>query len=161
MIPLLQKPVTVIDFKSTSNKAILTPFIAFSILFLTITLLTFLIRSQIIINHIYKFLFLTFSILSILTVFFNFFADHPAMKLNLNIIWLNPLLIVAFLTLFMKNEYTIWFKIILMTSSIFLASLMIIPQSINVAVIPIILIIIIRSFARSKFKFSIKLKQTK
>jgi hypothetical protein len=37
--------------------------------------------------------------------------------------------------------------------------LVIIPQSFNVAVFPIILIIIIRSFVRSKFTFPYKLKK--
>jgi hypothetical protein len=160
IIPLLQKPVTVLDFKSTDKKVILTPFLVFSILFLTISLLSFLIGSNKILNFIDKFLFLTFSILSILMVFFNFFVDHQAMKMNFNIIWLNPLLVVAFVTLFRKEKCTIWFKLILMISLGFLLSMVIIPQSFNIAVFPIILIIIIRSFAQSKFIFPSKLKKT-
>jgi hypothetical protein len=161
MIPLLQKPVAVLDFNPSTDKVILTPFIVFSLLFLIIALLSFLYKRGTVIDYIDKFLFFTFSILTIMIVFFNFFTDHQAMKMNLNIIWLNPLLVAAFVTLFMKKEYSIWFRLILIASLGFLVSLVIIPQTINVGAIPIILILIIRSFARSKFSFPFRLKQTK
>jgi hypothetical protein len=160
MIPLLQKPVAVLEFDPSTNKVILTPVIVFSLLFLIIALLSFRFKRGTAFDYIDKFLFFAFSILAIMMVFFNFFSDHQAMKMNLNIIWLNPLMIVAFVTLLMKKENAIWFRLILMTSLGFLVSLMIIPQTINVGAIPIILILIIRSFARSKFSIPLRLKQT-
>lgn len=161
MIPLLQKPVTVLDFNPSTNKVILTPFIVFSLIFLIIVLISFLFKRGTVLAYIDKFLFFAFSILAIMMVFFNFFTDHQAMKMNLNIIWLNPILVLAFVTFFMKKEYTIWFRLILITSLGFLISLVIIPQTINAGAIPLILVLVIRSFARSKFSFPLRLNQIK
>lgn len=158
MIPLLQKQETVLDFDPYSSKVILNPFFCFSILFIIITLLPFLIMKKNIINFIDSLIFLSLSILSILMIFLNFITDHQAMKSNLNMIWLNPILILAFVTLFTKNKNPIWFRIILFTSVGFLLSILLIPQSINIAVIPIIAILIIRSFVRSNFRLTLMAK---
>jgi hypothetical protein len=156
MIPLLQKPITVLDFEPTNMtyKIFFSPLFMFGILFTIILILSFLNRWQKIIDFTDKLLFFVFSVLSILMVFFNFFTDHQAMKMNLNIIWLNPFLIVALIALFTKNKNPLWFKIVFLTSSGFLLSFAILPQSINIAFIPLILTLIIRSLARSKFRFA-------
>jgi hypothetical protein len=156
LIPLLQKPETVLDFNSITpdKKVIFSPLLIFSILLIVILILSISIKWQKSIDFIDKFLFFIFSILSIIMVFFNFFTDHQAMKMNFNILWLNPFLIIAFLALFTKKKNPIWFKIVFMTSLGFLLSIVIIPQSINLACIPLILILILRSLARSKFRFA-------
>jgi hypothetical protein len=156
MIPLLQKPITILDFEPTNMtyKIFFSPLFMFGILFTIILILSFLNRWQKIIDFTDKLLFFVFSVLSILMVFFNFFTDHRAMKMNLNIIWLNPFLIVALIALFTKNKNPLWFKIVFLTSSGFLLSFAILPQSINIAFIPLILTLIIRSLARSKFRFA-------
>lgn len=156
LIPLLQRPETVLDFNSITpnKKVIFSPLYIFSTLLIIIIILSISIKCQKSIDFIDKLLFFIFSILSILMVFFSFFADHQAMKMNFNIFWLNPFLIIAFITLFTKNKNPIWFRILVLTSSGFLFSVAIIPQSINLAFIPIILILIIRSIARSNFQFA-------
>jgi len=156
LIPLLQKPETVLDFNSImlSKKVILSPLFIFSILLIVILIQSISIKWKKGIDFIDKFLFFIFSILSILMVFFDFFADHQAMKMNFNILWLNPFLIIAFLALFAKKKNPIWFKIVFLSSIVFLLSIVIIPQSINLACVPIILILSLRSLARSKFRFA-------
>jgi hypothetical protein len=156
IIPLLQKPETVLDFEPTNKtyKIFFSPLFMFGILFTIILILSFQNKWQKIIDFTDKLLFFVFSVLSILMVFFNFFTDHQAMKMNLNIIWLNPLIIIAFITLFTKSKHPIWFKIVFLITSIFLLSIAILPQSMNLAFIPIILIIILRSLARSNFRFA-------
>ncbi|MGD0756388.1 MAG: DUF4105 domain-containing protein [Bacteroidales bacterium] len=160
IIPLLQKPETVLDFKpiTLDNRILLSPLFIFCILLIIILILSIFIKQGKSIAYIDIFLFFIFSILSIFMVFFNFFTDHQAMKVNLNIFWLNPFLIIAFITLFTKNKNPIWFRILFVTSSGFLFSIAIIPQSINLAVIPIILILILRSIARSNFRFATLLR---
>jgi hypothetical protein len=156
IMPLLQKPETVLNFNSDTldNRILLSPLFIFCILLIIILILSIFIKQRKSIDYIDIFLFFIFSILSIFMVFFNFFTDHQAMKMNLNILWLNPFLIIAFITLFTKNKNPIWFRILVLTSSGFLFSVAIIPQSINLAFIPIILILILRSIARSNFRFA-------
>lgn len=156
IIPLLQKPVTVFDFKPTymTYKKFFSPLFMFGILFIIILILSFLKKRQKIIDFTDKLLFFAFSVLSILMVFFNLFTDHQAMKMNLNIIWLNPFIIIAFITLFIKSKHPIWFRIVFLITSSFLLSIAILPQSLNLAFIPIMLIIILRSLARSNFRFA-------
>jgi hypothetical protein len=156
IMPLLQKPETVFDFNPAAldNRILLSPLFIFCILLITILILSIFIKQGKSIDYIDIFLFFIFSILSIFMVFFNFFTDHQAMKMNFNILWLNPFLIIAFITLITKNKNPIWFRILFLTSSGFLFSVAIIPQSINLAFIPIILILILRSVARSNFRFT-------
>jgi len=156
IIPLLQKPVNVLDFEPTNmpNRIFFSPLFIFGILFTITLILSFLSKWSKIIYFTDKLLFFAFSVLSILMVFFNFFTDHQAMKMNFNILWLNPFLIIAFLILFTKKKNPIWFRIVFLTSLGFLLSIVIIPQSINLACIPLILILIIRSLARSEFRFA-------
>jgi hypothetical protein len=156
IIPLLQKPETVLDFKPVTldNRIFLSPIFIFCVLLIIILILSIFIKRGKSIDFIDIFLFFIFSILSILMIFFNFFTDHQAMKMNFNILWLNPFLIIAFLALFAKKKNPIWFKIVFLTSIGFLLSIVIIPQSINLACIPLILLLILRSSARSKFRFA-------
>jgi len=156
LIPLLQKPETVLDFNSITpdKNVIFSPLIIFIILLVIILILSISIKWQKYFDFIDKFIFITFSILSILMVFFSFFTDHQVMRLNFNILWLNPFLIVALITLFTKNNNPIWFRIVFLSSTCFLLSSALIPQSINIAFIPLIVILIIRSLARSKFHFA-------
>jgi len=150
--PLLQKPILVLEFKplAQNRKVWLSPLFIFSIIFIAITLLPILIKSKNFNNFLDIFLFFTFSILSVLMVFFNFFTDHQAMKMNMNIIWLNPFLLTALVSLVTKRRQSIWFRTILLLSIGFLLSVAILPQSINSAFIPLISILIIRSATRSK-----------
>lgn len=150
--PLLQNPIPVLEYKPlASNKNyLLSPLFIFCIILIVITLVSILIKRKKFNNYLDIFLFLVFSILSVLMVFFNFFTDHQAMKMNLNIIWLNPLLIPAFVSLITKRRQLIWFRIILLISTGFLLSIVILPQTINMAFIPLILILIIRSVIRSR-----------
>jgi hypothetical protein len=154
--PLLQKPETDLNFTpdTLDNRIFLSPLFIFCILLIIILILSIFNKQGKSIDYIDIFLFFIFSILSIFMVFFSFFTDHQAMKMNFNILWLNPFLIIAFITLFTKNKNPTWFRILVLTSSGFLFSVAIIPQSINLAFIPIILILILRSIARSNFRFA-------
>ena len=163
MIPILQKPVTVVEssFSEPNTNFFLTPVFIFSLLFVIIALLSVFTKTGKIIDGIDKLLFLAFSVLSVMMIFFTFFTDHQAMKMNLNIIWLNPILVIAFVALFLKSRPTIWFKIIFVISAAFLLFLILLPQSFNLAIIPLILVLIIRSAARSELSFTSFLKQNK
>lgn len=152
-VPLLEKPVLVLDYKPVEiNKSFFTPVILMILLLVVITALSFLIKSGSFHNLLDGVIFFVLSVISVLMVFFVFFTDHQVMKLNMNIIWLNPLLILAFISLFVKRIQKVCFRIILVTSVGFLCSMLFLPQSINIAFIPLILILILRSAFRSRIK---------
>ena len=61
-------------------------------------------------------------------IFFNFFTDHQQMKWNLNIIWLNPFIILCLVSLILNKNWLNWFRIVFFLAAGFLASIIILPQ---------------------------------
>jgi hypothetical protein len=98
--------------------------------------------------------FFVFSVLAILMIFFNIFTDHQQMKWNLNILWLNPFILIALFSLFLNIGKTIWFRIVFYISAIFLIIHFILPQSFDIAIIPLALIILVRSSIRGGFDWN-------
>jgi hypothetical protein len=150
-ITLLQDQVTLLFFKRKEAKdlGLFQPVWVFSILATIIILLSIRIHNGRFMLWLDRILFLVFVVLSGFQIFFNFITDHDATKMNLNIIWLNPILFIAFYSLFTNKKMFVWFKIIAITSLGFIIGLIFIPQSINLAFIPIMLILIVRSLSRS------------
>ena len=74
-----------------------------------------------------------------------FFTDHGVTTLNLNIVWAFPLLFPLFL---LKNKMPRMFKYLILIYGSFNVLLLIfikfLPQEINPAIIPVLLIIILR-----------------
>jgi hypothetical protein len=151
LVPLLQDPVTLLAFdkKDPKNPTLFQPFWIFTILFLIIIVLSIQFNTIHAMLWLDRFLFTVFSILSCLLIFFNFITDHDATKMNLNLIWLNPFLFLTLYALFTGKKMVLWFRIIAIISIGFIICLCFIPQSINLALIPIIMILVIRSISRS------------
>ncbi len=99
MIPLLTNPEIVVDFKQPvlKEKLLTSPLFVFSLLLIIIIFLTGYFREKRANNIIDIFIFAIFSILALMMIFFNFFTDHQQMKWNLNILWLNPFIILCFI----------------------------------------------------------------
>ena len=98
-----------------------------------------------------------FSILffaSILILFMWFITDHTPTKWNLNILWVNPLLIFYIIELIKNNNkktlklYSLSFSII---SFVLVASYPIFAQQFDTATIPILLMLGFRSFFKYRF----------
>jgi len=155
-IPVLQNPVIVLDFDppAVNEKLLKSPLFLLSLLLIIIIILTGTIRTKAPNRLIDIILFAILSMLAILMLFFNFVSDHPQLKWNLNIIWLNPLIIVCLVILLLRKERLIWFRLIFYVSLIFLLSIVILPQQINNAFIPLIIILILRSSVRAGFKWN-------
>jgi hypothetical protein len=153
MIPLLQNPETILDFEAPvvkQNFFISPPFI-FTLAIIVILILAGLTKSWRIIRIIDIIIYLVFSSLSILMIFFNFFTDHQQMKWNLNIIWLNPIIIICLVMLILNKTGTIWFRIVFYISSVFLVLQFVLPQDFNIAFSLLTIIILIRSSVRCEF----------
>jgi len=156
MIPLLQNPEVLIDFEAPVVKKnfLISPVVVFTLLLIIILIISARIKSLRANNILDLIVYFVFSVLAVLMIFFNFFTDHQQMKWNLNILWLNPFILICLLSLFSKVRRTIWFRIVFYISAIFLVIHFILPQSFDMAIIPLVLILLIRSSVRGDFDWN-------
>jgi len=156
LIPLLTNPNIVVDFKQPvfKEKLLTSPVFVFSLLLIIVIFLTGYFREKKANNIVDTVIFGIFSILALMMIFFNFFTDHHQMKWNLNILWLNPFIILCFFSLLLKKDWMIWFRVVFFMAAGFLALLVVLPQHINNAFVPLIIILILRSSIRSDFSWN-------
>jgi hypothetical protein len=156
MIPLLTDPVTVLEFDQPvlKEKLLTSPLFVFSLILIIVIVLTGYFRGKRANNIIDTVLFSIFSILALMMIFFNFFTDHQQMKWNLNIIWLNPFIILCLISLLFKKEWLIWFRLVFFMAAGFLVLLVVLPQHINNAFVPLIIILILRCSVRANFPWN-------
>lgn len=156
MIPLLKDPEIVLDIDQQllKEKLFTSPLFGFSLLLIIIIILTGSVRRKTVNNIIDIFLFSVFSILALLMIFFNFFTDHHQLRWNLNIIWLNPFIILCLTSLVFKKDWSGWFRIVFYLAVLFLLFLAVLPQHINNAFFPLIIILMIRSSIRAGFSWN-------
>ena len=155
MIPLLQNTEVVLDFEPLVIKTniLTTPATLFTLLLIVVVILS-LLKNKIVSNLMDIILFSMFAILAGLMIFFNFFTDHLQMKWNLNILWLNPVIILCLISLLFRSTGTIWFRIVFYISAVFPIIHFALPQHFNLAFFPLILILLVRSSIRSGFEWN-------
>jgi len=153
MVPLMQNPQIILDFgpQVLKTRLITSPVVVFILLMVLIFILTVFIKNRRIIKAIDLLLFFVYSILAILMIFFNFFTDHMQMRWNLNIIWLNPFILICLAALIINKEGTLWFRIVFYISAAFLLLHLFLPQEFNIAFIPLVVILMFRSSVRAGF----------
>jgi len=153
MPPLLQNPQIILDFEAPVVKGNLltSPVVVFTFLLIVTLVISVRLKTRKSNNIFDLIIFSVFSILALMMIFFNFFTDHQQMKWNLNILWLNPFILVSLLSIFFKIGKIIWFRIVFYISGIFLVIHFILPQSFEMAIIPLVLILLVRSSIRGDF----------
>jgi len=156
MVPLLQSAVTILDFPPPDVKPgfYATPIFIFSLLFILLIITSAWLKHSVVINYIDIAIFLAFSVISLMMIFFNFFTDHQQMRLNLSIIWFNPFIILCLYPLVTGKKIYIWFRIVFVLASLFLPVLIFFPYAINSSFLPVILILLLRSSARAGFQWN-------
>jgi len=156
MIPLLTNPEIVVDFDqpAAKGKFLTSPLVVNSILLIFVIIMTGYFRGKRANKIMDVIIYCIFSILALLMIFFNFFTDHQQMKWNLNILWLNPFIILCFISLLFKKEWQFWFRLVFVLSAGFLVFLVLLPQNINDAFFPLIFLLIIRSSVRANFSWN-------
>jgi hypothetical protein len=156
MIPLLRNPEIVVDFDPPlyNGKLLTSPLVVFSVLLILVIILTGYLRGKRANNIIDILTFSIFSIFALLMIFFNFFTDHQQMKWNLNIMWLNPFILLCFISLVLKKEWLLWFRLVFFLAAGFLVFLVVLPQHINNAFVPLIFLLILRSSVRANFSWN-------
>ena len=127
----------------------LSPMMTFS-LFALIALLVSLSKNKVAIsvtNVFDKFLFLITGLLGVILIFMWTMTDHSMTKNNLNLIWALPINIAA--VFFTKSENKFFKKYFLYYSFLMLLLLLtwfVLPQELNNALIPIVVLVMYRSF---------------
>jgi len=156
MIPLLQNPEVILDFKlpSQQRKFLYAPENVFALILILLIIIIPVIKSKTVVTTIDTVIFFLFSALAVLMIFFNFFTDHQQMKMNLNILWLNPFVFICFVLLILGRLGEKWFRVVFYISTSFLVLHMLLPQDFNIAILPLVLIMILRSSARSGFAWN-------
>jgi hypothetical protein len=140
-------------FEAVKSKSGISPFAVFGILFFTITLLSFY-KNKITKCILLIFDFLLFAllgILGILLLYMWFGTDHAMCKNNFNLLWALPIhLPLSFLIFTKKKWVRNYFRILFFYSIALLLFWLALPQQFNFALLPVIGIILIRSYFRSK-----------
>jgi hypothetical protein len=156
MIPLLQPAQTVLEFDppEVRKKFFTEPLFVFTLIFILIIFLSSMIKKSRFLNIVDIIIFAFYALLAALMIFFNFFTDHQQMKWNLNIIWLNPFIIICFISILLKKNWPIWFKLVFYLCTLFLPFAIFFPGLINNAFVPLVLILGLRCSARGAFNWN-------
>ncbi len=156
MVPLLQNPQTVLDFEQPPlrRNLFVSPMFILAVLLIVIIIVTGMFRGKTVNKAIDISLFALFSILALLMIFFNFFADHVETKRNLNIVWLNPFIFICFAAVLLDRNWQTWFRIVFYLGVLFLLLIAVLPQEMNNASVPLIITLLLRSSIRSGFSWN-------
>ena len=148
--PLLFEPETIFEFSlpKRESRIFMQPWFQISILALLIIFFSFRIKQKIS-QNIFDILFFTaMFVLSFLMIFTNYLTEHAAMGNNFNMVWLNPLLLITPFLVLSKRPFDWLWRTHIVLSVIFMTLIIFIPQSINPGYIPVIVILITRSYYR-------------
>ncbi|HSO77232.1 MAG TPA: hypothetical protein VLQ76_01575, partial [Bacteroidales bacterium] len=88
-------------------------------------------------------------------VFTNFFSEHDAMHYNLLILAINPLIPVLLVFILRRKKAVILSRTALTLALLFFPAVLITGQGINPAILPLVLILMVRLFKHCEFGKSI------
>ncbi len=148
-----EKKILLNYFEEYKTRSGITPLIVFGILFLVITALSIFKNDSLrIFFKIFDFFFFfLLGLIGILLLFMWFGTDHAMCKNNFNLLWALPThLPLAFLLVGSKKWIGDYFRFIFFYSIALLLAWFFLPQQFNIALLPVIGIILVRSFFLSK-----------
>jgi hypothetical protein len=96
-------------------------------------------------------LYIVYSVLALLLIFTNFFSEHDALHFNLLILGINPLIPVLAGYIVAGKKAVRLSRVALIISLLWIPASLIAGQGINPALIPLVLIIMVRLFKHSGF----------
>ena len=154
--PLVSPAQTILRMPSPLHgKSFFTPLVVFSLLLFLIVVISFIqsnwARAAI---RVFDFLFIfTLGLAGFLLLFMWFGTDHKVCQNNYNLIWALPTHgVVAFFIHGKKSWAARYFTVVLWLSIILMGAWFFLPQQMNNALIPVLLLIIYRSRNLSKTK---------
>lgn len=152
--PVVSEKKIMLDyFEDYKTKSGMTPLIVFGIVFLLVTTISILKTNK------WKFLlkifdfifFISLGLLGLLLLFMWFGTDHAMCKDNFNLLWALPVHAPVAFFIFSKKEWVKkYFRFIFFYSLALLAVWFFLPQQLNVSLLPVIGIILVRSYFISK-----------
>ncbi|HET9747009.1 MAG TPA: DUF4105 domain-containing protein [Chitinophagaceae bacterium] len=148
-----EKKVLLDYFDAYKTKSGITPLVVFGILFLAITILSFLSRSHwsLFFKVFDFFFFFTVGAIGVVIMFMWFGTEHAMCTNNFNLLWALPThLPVAFMLFNKKNWINVYFRFIFFYTIALLLAWFFLPQQFNTAFLFVVGIILIRSFYLSK-----------
>ncbi|HET6722139.1 MAG TPA: DUF4105 domain-containing protein, partial [Chitinophagaceae bacterium] len=150
-----EKKILLNYFESYKTKSAITPFIVFGVLFLLIAALSFFTRNSW--NLFFKifdfFFFIMVGLIGVLILFMWFGTEHAMCKNNFNLLWALPThLPIAFMLFNKKAWINSYFRFVFFYSLAFLVAWFFLPQQFNTALLPVVGIILVRSFFLSQRK---------
>jgi len=141
------------------KNTLLSPFVVFTILFLLTAALSFFRNADKFLAAFDFILFFLSGALGVFILFMWFGTDHPECKNNFNLAWAFPFHFIIVFFLFRKRGPVVigWLKYYFFINSIILLVLLIVwkwlPQQMNNALIPLVCLLLVRSYAQyKKFK---------
>jgi hypothetical protein len=148
-----EKKVLLNYFDAYKTKTGITPFIVFGILFLLVAVLSiFVFKKWSLFFKVFDFFFFfSVGLIGILILFMWFGTEHAMCKNNFNLLWALPThLPVAFILFSKKSWVNSYFRFIFFYMIALLLAWFFLPQQFNTALLPVMGIILIRSFYLSK-----------
>lgn len=154
----VQEPLTgpaevVADFPAPGNTGIktLVPQAVFYLLLILVLLITFVFRKRRLEQVTDIVLYLIYSVIAMLLLFTNVFSEHDALHFNLLFMGINLMIPVLLPFIIMRRKAVTLSRIAFFISAAWLPVSLIAGQGINPAVIPLVLIIMVRLFSHSDF----------
>jgi hypothetical protein len=127
------------------------PQAVFWLAFIFVLLVTFVFRKPAVGKMLDSLLFLIFSVIALLLVFTNIFSEHDALHFNLLFLGINILIPVLSVLLALGKKAVKLCRVTLLISALWLPVSLIAGQGINPALIPLVLIIMVRIFSHCRF----------
>ena len=150
---VIDKKILLNYFDAYKTKSGITPLLVFGILFLAIAVSSFLVQRPW--NVYFKvfdfFFFFLLGGLGFLMLFMWFGTDHAMCRNNFNLLWALPThFFIAFFLLSKKTWVGLYFRFVFFYTIALLLAWFFLPQQFNTASLPVIGIILVRSFFISK-----------
>ncbi len=150
--PIIGQAIKVVDLPAVPTGARpWMPLLVFSLILLFVILVTFIPGPSFPGRITDIVLYIIYSVLALLLIFTNFFSEHDALHYNLLILGINPLIPVLSGYILAGKKAVMLSRIALIISLLWIPVSLIAGQGINPALIPLVLIIIVRLFKHSGF----------
>jgi len=122
------------------------------LVFLFVLLVTFVFKKPGLEKATDFVLYLIYSVIALILVFTNIFSEHDALHLNLLFLGINMIIPILFVMLFTRCKAIILSRLALAISALWIPVSVIADQGINPALIPLVLIIMVRLFSHCNFR---------
>ncbi|HEU5165724.1 MAG TPA: DUF4105 domain-containing protein [Chitinophagaceae bacterium] len=148
-----EKKILLNYFDAYKTKTGITPFIVFGILFLLIAALSILVfkRWNLFLKIFDFFFFVIVGLIGVLILFMWFGTEHAMCKNNFNLLWALPTHLPLAFMLFSKKQWiNNYFRFVFFYTIALLLAWFFLPQQFNTSLLPVLGIILVRSFYLSK-----------